>query len=248
MILTAWGSKPGTSVIDNMPLWVKFSNLPDCYWTEEGLSRIASVIGEPLGADEPTSRLDIMPFAKLQVKYKLGDPMPNEISVTVIDPSTEQRSLAKVQVSYPIRPLSCSGCHSLGHSIAACPSITRVWQKKETKVDDANVKRDGHDLLGDTDKAQMTSQAAGSSSVQEHDASKEDNWTEIKRKSQPVSSDIDCSPSPPANFRNLKKVDEIDVKKGFLQNKIFEQSSKKPSKSQRKKLKASQGTGSPSQS
>ena len=134
MILTMWGHKPGSTVISSIPIWVKLSCIPDCYWKEEGLSRLASVIGEPLGADGPTSKLDILPFAKLQVRYNLGDPLPNEIQATAIDPITEERYTAKVQVSYPVRPLSCSGCRSLGHPIGACPKVSRVWKKKEVTV------------------------------------------------------------------------------------------------------------------
>lgn len=209
MILTAWGQKPGTTVITSMPLWVKLSNLPDCYWTEEGLSRIAGVIGEPLGADEPTSRLDVMPFAKMQVKYKLGDPLPNEIPVTVIDPISEERSVNKVQVSYPFRPLSCSGCHSLGHSIAACPAVIRVWQKKTSPP--------AHD---ESHKDPVSANGVSANCPAEDKSDippMENHWTEVKRKSQgSILGTISDSESPPIpnTFRNLKKVDEIDVKNG----------------------------------
>lgn len=103
MIVAAWGHKPGSSVLTMMPLWAKFHNLPDCYWTAEGLAHVASVIGEPLGADQHTAKLDVLPFAKLQVNYTLGDPLPNEIQVLVIDPVTADRSTAKVTISYPVR-------------------------------------------------------------------------------------------------------------------------------------------------
>ncbi|KAK1358488.1 hypothetical protein POM88_051744 [Heracleum sosnowskyi] len=117
MVVTVWGAKPGVNKISFMPLWIKLSSVPECYWTDEGLSRLASVVGRPLGADTLTSKLEMLPLAKMCVSYKIGDPLPNEIMVSAIDPSTEESYTAKVLVSYPIRPLSCNGCHSLGHSV-----------------------------------------------------------------------------------------------------------------------------------
>lgn len=140
LIVTAWGLKPGSTNISTIPLWVKFTNVPDCYWTEEGLGRLASVIGEPIGADHLTSRLELLPFAKMQVRYKLGDPLPHELQASVLDPISKERSVVIVSVTYPVRPLFCNGCSSLGHSASACPKVTRVWRPKEqTSVNkDAN--------------------------------------------------------------------------------------------------------------
>ena len=238
MILTTWGQMPGATVISNLPLWVKFSHVPDCYWTDEGLARIASVIGEPLRADAATSRLEVMPFAKLQVKYKLGDPLPNEIQVSVIHPCTEVKSTATVLVSYPVRPLNCSGCHSLGHSIAACPSVTRVWQRKNIGISEetkATIDPTSSNIPTQKD-------SGGSSTVKPLGVEQNEEWTEVKRKNSGSISDCD-SPSPTNMFKNLKKVDEIDNKHG-----VPVHASKRLTKSQKKKLKASLGTGSPSQS
>lgn len=245
MIVSAWGHKPGTTVINHMPLWVKFSNLPDSYWTEEGLSRIASVIGEPLGADEPTSKLDVLPFAKMQVRYTLGDPLPSDISVSVLDPVTKQRSVAKVLVSYPVRPLYCTGCQSLGHSVSACPKITRVWKVKEqhpieeTKTDSASVEMADPKEPPACSTCVMDVPKNVSVAVDQPDSNPEGGWTEVKRKKQCYSPDIE-SPSPPANFKNLKKVDEIEEKKGNKGN--SKGSPSRLTRSQKKKLRASQGS------
>lgn len=242
MIVTAWGHKPGSTVISSMPIWIKLSNLPDCYWTEEGLARIASVVGEPLRADAATSKLEILPFAKMQVKYKLGDPLPNEIQASVIDPITEERSIVKVIVTYPVRPLSCSGCHSLGHSVAACPSVTRVWQRKDINPR----KPEEPTKTGKNDTGRVT--------MQENDTSppmspiKESEWTEVKRKKHSCQSDTDYSPSPLNTFKNLRQVDEVDGKIGQNNSKTQAEvhSPKRLTKTQKKKLNASLGSSSPS--
>lgn len=69
-------------------------------------------------------------------------------------------------------------------------------------------------------------------------------------------SDCEASPSPPVTFRNLKKVDEVDAKKELQgskeeKNSVPASSGAKETpvrltKSQKKKLKASRGSSSPS--
>ncbi|KAK1372474.1 hypothetical protein POM88_028667 [Heracleum sosnowskyi] len=129
MLVHAWGSKAGEK--SSMPLWVKFENIPDCYWTRDGLSFLGSVIGNPLSADDMTSKLEVLPFAKLCVDYKIGDELPTKIEVEVLDPITELKHIEEVKVSYPLKPLVCSACKSLGHIIGACPNVTRQWVRKD---------------------------------------------------------------------------------------------------------------------
>lgn len=135
MVVTEWGAKPRVSKITSMPFWIKLTNVPECYWTEEGLSRLASVVASPIGVDALTSKLDLLQFAKLCMKYEIGDPLPNEISASVLDPSTDEMYTAKIQVSYHVRPLSCSGCKSLGHTIGACP-VSKIHWVQKTKAKD----------------------------------------------------------------------------------------------------------------
>lgn len=33
MVFTNWGSSVGGEALSSLPVWVKFSNLLDCYWT-----------------------------------------------------------------------------------------------------------------------------------------------------------------------------------------------------------------------
>ncbi|KAK1369723.1 hypothetical protein POM88_035815 [Heracleum sosnowskyi] len=129
MLVHAWVSKVGEK--SSMPLWVKFENVPDSYWTREGLSYLGSIIGSPLSADELTSKLEIVPFAKLCVDYKIGGELPSKIEVEVLDPVTELKHVEEVKVSYPNKPLVCSSCKSLGHLVGACPSGSRLWVRKD---------------------------------------------------------------------------------------------------------------------
>ena len=254
MVVTCWGQKPGTDNITTMPLWIKLSNIPDSYWTVEGLSRLASVVGKPLSADALTSKLELLPFARLQVLYNLGDPMPDSILASVLDPITEERSEVKVLISYPVRPLFCSGCKSLGHTVGACPKITRIWVKKESKDEDVPKNTEGTDANGNSGRnmdsnvptAVEVSPKEGNNSILDcEEPNEEDNgpWTEVRKRKESAIS-IQESPSPPRTFKNLRVVDEVDKRKAASLN-CPQTSSGRLTKSQKKKLRLHKGSSSP---
>lgn len=82
MIMCSWGVSPSTPN-NSIPLWVKFTNVPVCYWTRLGLSWLAGVTGVPLCADDLASKLQMLPFSKMCVNYKIEDPLPDNIEVDV---------------------------------------------------------------------------------------------------------------------------------------------------------------------
>lgn len=79
MVVHAWGVSIKKGKITNIPLWVQFSNIPDIYWNKECLSRLVSMIGRPLCADEHTAKLGVMPYARFCIDYKIGDELPTSI-------------------------------------------------------------------------------------------------------------------------------------------------------------------------
>ena len=132
MLVHAWGTS--ANKITRMPLWVRFERIPDCYWTREGISSLGSAIGHPLSVDDQTAKLEILPFAKVCVDYQIGDDLPTKVEVEVLDPVTEIITTEEVLVSYPNKPLACTGCKSLGHLIGACPTVVRKWVQKEAST------------------------------------------------------------------------------------------------------------------
>lgn len=89
MLVHAWGSPVATA--QTIPLWVKFERIPDCCWTVDGLSSLASAIGPPIYVDDLTSKLEILPFAKFCVRYKVGSELPTSIQAVVLDPITNEK-------------------------------------------------------------------------------------------------------------------------------------------------------------
>lgn len=250
MILKAWGR---ASDVNTIPLWVKFSKVPDCYWTSKGLSWLGSTIGRPICADNLTSKLEVLPFAKLCVDYKIGDDLPDRIEVEVLDPVSEDITVEEVLVDYPFKPLVCSGCRSLGHKVGACPTTKRKWVVKDKSKAQSTQSDEVHnDTNNDDNNACEVQEHTVDNSVSADGTNVTETWVEVTRKNkQPcsilktpvthtaapaiidpsVSPDLD-TPAAPVLFRNVV-VDEIDEKIGKL------------SKSQRKKRKKAQGSASP---
>lgn len=208
MVVHAWGT--AVSSIKTMPLWVRFDQVPDSYWTQQCLSRLASVIGPPLCADELTAKLEVLPFAKISVQYSIGDTLPTSIPVMVLNPITNEKTEHKVLVSYPSKPLACSACKSLGHLVGACPTVTRVWVKKvkssetEAPVVPETVPR--HDAEGPSLKTPV--EATPSKIVKTPTGN-----TPLVKVSPSADMDLsDASATPSNAFKNLRKVDECDNK------------------------------------
>ena len=91
----------------------------------------------------------------------------------------------------------------------------------------------------------------GTEGTDGHVHSSKDEWTEVKRKKSGPSLDSEASPSPPVTFRNLKIVDEIDIKKnskaiaGPNGSGNSSDGQKRLTKTQKKRLKASRGSDTP---
>lgn len=237
LIVHAWGSTPGS--ISHMPLWVRFDNVPDAYWTREGLSCLSSAIGKPLTADELTCKLEILPFAKLCVDYKIGDYLPSKLDVEVLDPNSEVVHIHEVLVSYPIRPTVCTGCKSLGHLVGACPTTVRKWVEKSHPKSDSKHDSSKPEHPVPTDIPTAKTPAVDGEIPAAQPSTDDKSWQPVHKKSAarlPVASPSSESPPHCNTFRNLTMVDEVDAKRGTG---VDEHGSKPLSKSQRKKLRRS---------
>ncbi|KAK1384236.1 hypothetical protein POM88_021971 [Heracleum sosnowskyi] len=210
-----------------MPLWIKLSKVPDCYWTSIGLSSIASVVGNPLGADELTSKLDVLPFAKVCIQYEIGAPLPRKIPVMAINPCTGNKEEVDVLVSYPIKPLVCMSCKSLGHTIAVCPVSKRIWVEKRKQLavePTTSVLQTNTDIIGKTEESIVSEESTHEQLLKSRDSSLNSNventvlhsdvesdqgWPQVRNKKFKATSRLEESPPLPSRFKNLKAVDEF---------------------------------------
>lgn len=101
-------------VMQTIPLWVKFPNLPLNWWEAQSLSRIASGIGVPLYADECTTQVDRISYARVLIEMDITKAPSKELKVE--DPNGMQFTKA---ITYEWVPIYCLTCLTIGHTCQA---------------------------------------------------------------------------------------------------------------------------------
>lgn len=97
-------------VLRSVPIWVKLPNLPLNCWSMDSLSRITSVLGVPVCADECTTRQLRISFARVLVDIDVTKPLPKAIWIQ--DPNGNQ---VEQTVRYEWTPPFCKTCNKVGH-------------------------------------------------------------------------------------------------------------------------------------
>lgn len=96
--------------LTEIPLWVKFPKLPMNCWRTNTLSKMASTIGNPLFADQCTTKQTSVSYARILVEVNVTKKLPTEI--TMKDPSGRK---FQQQIEFEWRPEFCAECSQIGH-------------------------------------------------------------------------------------------------------------------------------------
>ncbi|XP_056685384.1 uncharacterized protein [Spinacia oleracea] len=116
-------------VLRVIPLWVKLPNLPLNCWSSQSLSRIGSLLGVPICADDCTTRQQRISFARLLVEMDVTDTLPDH--VWIVD--TNGREFKQL-VLYDWKPAYCHKCKMPGHNCALAVKRRVEPQQKDTRV------------------------------------------------------------------------------------------------------------------
>ncbi|KAL2252839.1 UNVERIFIED_CONTAM: hypothetical protein Sindi_0078600 [Sesamum indicum] len=100
-------------------VWIKFRHLPVEFWTEEGLSMVASGVGKPLYPDAITRACTRLDFARVCVMLDVTSNLPKHIIIMNPDEDGGE-SPCKVDVEYEWLPQKCNSFMTLGHSAKDC--------------------------------------------------------------------------------------------------------------------------------
>ncbi|KAL0283505.1 UNVERIFIED_CONTAM: hypothetical protein Sradi_7226400 [Sesamum radiatum] len=117
-----------------VPVWVRLRHLPMEYWTEEGLSAVASGIGIPLYTDKITKHCLRLDFARVCVMLDYHSKLPRHLVVISPVLSAGKEVPIKIDIEYEWLPLRCKQCCSLGHTANSCPETKGVKQKAPVAV------------------------------------------------------------------------------------------------------------------
>ncbi|KAK2649526.1 hypothetical protein Ddye_017015 [Dipteronia dyeriana] len=125
VILKKWHPRLNLSKDSNSKIlvWDKLFNIPYEYWSEEGLSHIASAVGKPLYADSLTESMKRISFARFATLVEDGDnrndqcnDQSNDQCNNVDPPSMASPDQCKDQCNDVDSPTTASPDHSLWHS------------------------------------------------------------------------------------------------------------------------------------
>ncbi|KAL0288912.1 UNVERIFIED_CONTAM: hypothetical protein Sangu_2637400 [Sesamum angustifolium] len=103
-----------------VPVWIRLRHLPVEFWTNEGLSTVASGVGRPLYQDTITRACTRLDFARVCVMLDISSTLPKHL-VVMMPKENGSEIPCKVEVEYEWVPPKCKQCMSLGHSMATCP-------------------------------------------------------------------------------------------------------------------------------
>ena len=114
--------------LKSAPTWAILKNVPPQLYSLDGISVIASGIGEPLHTEK--SRLDPINLGvtKVKVVIQLDQPLPTSVIVQDI-----QGNSARIEVDYPRPPPHCLNCGKYGHLLSRCP-LPLMKKSKVTKI------------------------------------------------------------------------------------------------------------------
>lgn len=110
--------------MESIPLWAKVEGIPFDLITQEGLSLLAGLIGEPVETDDYTKNLTNLRVAHLKVKENCTKPLPYIVEIL-----RQNGWIFPLAVEYPWTPPTYPNCHQLGHLKAHCP--TSHWVPKQ---------------------------------------------------------------------------------------------------------------------
>ncbi|KAL0295049.1 UNVERIFIED_CONTAM: hypothetical protein Sradi_6854700 [Sesamum radiatum] len=104
-----------------VPVWIRIRHLPMEYWTEDGLSAVASGVGVPLYADKITKLCLRLDYARVCVMLDYHSTLPKHLVILSPNLREGHEVPLKVDIEYEWLPQRCTLCCSLGHKVANCP-------------------------------------------------------------------------------------------------------------------------------
>ncbi|XP_022013826.1 uncharacterized protein LOC110913293 [Helianthus annuus] len=142
MVLNVWS--PSVSLkkegIKSVPVWVKLHNVPIAIYNEDGLSLLASKIGEPKRLDGYTADMcsenwGRSSFARALVEINADHELKDRIVVAIPKLEEEGYFTEIINVEYEWKPQRCSLCCLFGHNDQTCGKNENK-KEKQIVVDD----------------------------------------------------------------------------------------------------------------
>lgn len=117
MFVAKWepGIVPAKPELTSAPIWLELRNVPLQFFHEEGLERIAGLVGHPKFLHPSTANKTNLEVAKVFTIIDPRKPLPEAVNVQF-----DSGEIRRVEVSSPWMPPICAHCKEVGHSLKRC--------------------------------------------------------------------------------------------------------------------------------
>uniref|UniRef100_A0A251VPE0 RNA-directed DNA polymerase n=1 Tax=Helianthus annuus TaxID=4232 RepID=A0A251VPE0_HELAN len=136
LFLNVWSpsAKLVKKEVKTVQLWVKIHDVPIVAYTEDGLSMIATAIGNPVALDSYTTAMCLdswgrSSFARALVEISAENEFKEEIVIAVPKLEGDGFTKEKVYVEYEWSPHRCAVCKVFGHHDGDCPIQNKQVKK-----------------------------------------------------------------------------------------------------------------------
>lgn len=122
MFVDKWepGVTPTKPELTSAPIWLELRNVPFQFFNEDGLERIAGLVGDPRFLHPATVNKTNLEVAKVFTIIDPRKPLPEAVNVQF-----DSGVISRVLVSSPWMPPVCEVCKEIGHSTRRCPSTPK---------------------------------------------------------------------------------------------------------------------------
>ena len=112
---------PAKPELTSAPIWLELRKVPFQFFNEDGLERIAGLVGDPKYLHPMTKNKTNLEVAKVWTIIDLRVPLPEAVNVQF-----ESGEISRVLVSSPWMPPVCALCKEIGHTARRCPSVQKT--------------------------------------------------------------------------------------------------------------------------
>ena len=123
MFVAKWepGFIPAKPELKSAPIWLELRKVPFQFFNEDGLERIASLVGEPKFLHPATANKTNLEVAKVFTIIDPRKPLPEAVNAQF-----ETGEICRVLVSSPWMPPVCEHCEEIGHSARGCSKVPKL--------------------------------------------------------------------------------------------------------------------------
>ncbi|RID44972.1 hypothetical protein BRARA_I01733 [Brassica rapa] len=122
MFVDRWepGITPTKPELTSAPIWLELRNVPLQFFNEDGLERIAGLVGHPKFLHQTTANKTNLEVAKVFTVIDPRQPLPEAVNVQF-----DSGAISRVLVSSPWMPPVCGLCKDIGHATRRCPTAPK---------------------------------------------------------------------------------------------------------------------------